>query len=84
MSYAVIADITESASLRRRVTACAAQEARSDPDSWAYVHRWDLASQPGWADAWASAVAASVEDPGADEGVITDPMILSAVQAIGA
>jgi hypothetical protein len=39
-------------------------------------------SAPGWADAWASAEAASNPDPGRDEAVITDAQILSQVQAV--
>ena len=82
MSYAGIHRMQSSPSLRARITACAVQEG----NTWAQITEpmffYKLASSPGWAAAWASAEAGSVPDPGADEGVITDGMILSAVQAV--
>lgn len=82
MSYASIAAITKSASLFDRLTACAATEGAPKPYvDWVYERIWDLAATPGWASAWASAVANGDADPGANESVITDQMILSAVQA---
>lgn len=83
MSYATIASITESQSLRRRLTAAAAEEHKTEPyEGWVSQHIWTLAASPGWAAAWESAEAGGITDPGASEGVITDPMILSAVQPI--
>jgi hypothetical protein len=43
-----------------------------------------MAAQPGFGDAYASALAADppVERPGNDPGVITDGMILGAVQSL--
>lgn len=80
MTYLQMADMTRSASLRDRLTACAAQQHARDPEQWVRDNIWSLVTQPGWADAWASAVASAIEDPGANEAVITDQMILSAVQ----
>lgn len=83
MSYKIMAEIAASGSLWRRVTACAWQEQVTDhPGEWASASMWSLAVQPGWDDAWASAVAAENPDPGDDEAVITDEQILAAVQAI--
>lgn len=82
MSYANIVSAARSQSLIDRVTACAAQQHLGMPERWAKDNAWQVAAQPGWGDAWASAVASGIEDPGADEGVITDPMILSAVQTL--
>lgn len=83
MSYLVISQITQSGSLQNRLTAAAAQEHKPTPyGAWVYDHIWDFASQPGWAEAWASALAGGVTDPGSNESVITDGMILSAVQSI--
>lgn len=82
MSYLAIHHMQSNVSLRARITACSVQEGKT----WAeiteplYFHR--LASSPGWEAAWASAEANGIADPGADEGVITDGMILSAVQAL--
>lgn len=84
MSYANIANMTESGSLMRRCFAAAAQEGETDPEGFVGTHRWEYAASPGWADAWGSATAGGDVDPGANEAVITDGMILSATQAIRA
>ena len=82
MSYAIIHSMQASPSLRARITACSAQEGKT----WAQISEplyfYKLAAQPGWAAAWASAQANQIADPGADAGVITDGMILSAVQVL--
>jgi hypothetical protein len=81
MTYATIAVIANDGALLNRITAAAADEGKPKPyTQWASEHRWDLAVTPNWAEAWESAVAAGIENPGADEGVITDGMILAAVQ----
>jgi hypothetical protein len=85
MSYKTVADMADSYSLSRRLIAGAAKESIDDPQAWAQLYRWELASQPGWDAAWDSAQAA---DPGSDHGsneaVITDGMILSGIQAVWA
>lgn len=84
MSYTSFAQIAESSSLRVRIVACAAQEGEGrNAPRWAAEHAWEL---PGadWVAAWEYALAAHPEqdyDPGADASVVTDQMILSAVQA---
>lgn len=85
--YMTIAEIQRDPYMRDRVSACVAVEwTPSMPESWVASHSWELATQPGWAAAWESAVASHPDDegyrPGADEAVITDGMILSAVQSI--
>ena len=83
MAYIDVHAMTTNGSLHGRLAAAAATEhLAGDPERWVNEHRYELASAPGWGDAWASAVAAEIEDPGADPGVITDGMILSQVQAI--
>jgi hypothetical protein len=82
MSYKTVADIAESYSLVRRLNAGAAKESIDNNVQWVQTYRWELASQPGWDAAWDSAVAGGVADPGSDEAVITDGMILSGVQAV--
>ena len=49
---------------------------------WAQQQPWALSAQPGWDAAYASAIAAKNPAPGADEAVISDGMILAAVQAL--
>lgn len=81
MSYRTISQITQSSSLFQRLVACAAEQEKTQPYvQWVSERIWDIAASPGWADKWASAVAADIEDPGADESVITDGDILAVVQ----
>lgn len=82
MTYNDVADMADSASLKRRVTAAVAEEGILDPVGWLFPRYWQIVSQPGWDDAWASAVAGGNPDPGASDAVITDGMILSGVQAV--
>lgn len=83
MTYRVIADMTDSNSLRRRLTAAAAQEDKTQPyESWVAQHIWEITSSPGWEAAWMAAEAGGIGDPGGNEGVITDGMILASVQPI--
>lgn len=89
MAYLDIANMTQSVNLTNRLNAAAAQEQANGaqlipdlPEVWVSVNRWKLVAAPGWADAWASAVASGHEDPGADPAVITDGMILSQVQEV--
>lgn len=53
-----------------------------DPDLWATRNAWAMASQPGFGDAYASALVAGNEHPGSDPAVITDAQVLSAVQSL--
>lgn len=81
MTYADITAITQSTSLIDRMTAAAAQENKPKPyDGWVRERIWELAVTPGWAEAWGSALASGIIDPGASPTVITDGMILAAVQ----
>jgi len=82
MTYNDVAEMTADFSLIRRLTAGAASESIEAPEQWVQEHKWELTSQPGWSEAWASAVAGENPDPGKDEGVITDGMILSGIQAV--
>ena len=89
MSYLTQADIADNTAMLRRVSQCAASEGIEDAESWTYEHRREWASAPGWDAAWESAEVSNppVEgeppyDPGQDEAVITDSMILSQVQSM--
>ena len=82
-TYNAIADVADSGSLARRVAASAAQEGTpGDVAAWAYERRYVYAAAPGWGEAYAYAADTGNADPGADEAVITDAMILSQVQAM--
>ena len=90
VSYLSQSEIAANYALTQRVAQSAAQETLSDPDAqdpdaWAYEHRRAWAAQPGWDGAWESARVSNPSadyDPGKDQGVITDGMILSAVQSM--
>lgn len=85
MSYQEVVDVYGSQELRMRVTACAATEGVPDPYSFIAQNEWQLAAQPGWAAAWGSAVLAELQgELGSRADVITDAMILAAVQALSA
>lgn len=86
MTYGDLVEMSNSPSLRSRVTAAVASEGQENPDQWVSIHWWSLCTQPGWADAWSSARANYNPDynpdPGARPSVITDAMILAAVQGL--
>lgn len=53
-----------------------------DPPAWQAAHSWDMAAQPGFGDAYASAVVGGVQRPGQDPAVISDAQISSAVASL--
>jgi hypothetical protein len=81
VSYFTISQMSHDPDLHERVSACAAQEQPDNPVQWAADNMLLLAAAPGWDAAWSSALAAGNPAPGRDEAVITDGMILAAVQA---
>lgn len=82
MSYATQARLAQDNALMTRVSACAATQKMSQPSQWAWDRQWVLATQPGWDEAYSAAITADNADPGGDEAVITDSMILTAVKYI--
>lgn len=84
MSYATMIAIAGNSSLTQRMTACAAQEGVTYPESWIDQRRWGLIGAD-WIAAWDYAdqtyTVNQNPDAGARTDVITDQMILSAVQA---
>jgi hypothetical protein len=86
MTYLTVAAMVENTALVKREYAAVAKEGIDPPETWQFEHRWKLASSPGWDSAWDSALAAHPDDPeydpGEDNGVVTDGMILSAVQGL--
>lgn len=87
MAYSDIAALQQDVDFNVRVQACYAVETLDvsgalDPGSWTAQHSWDMAAQPGFGDAYASAVAGSVPRPGNDPSVISDAQILGAVQSL--
>ena len=93
MSYLDQSAIANNGAMNERVAQAAAEQEKPNPDTWTHDNRRTWAAAPGWDDAWASALASHPPpapgepftgnyDPGADEAVITDEMILSQVQAM--
>jgi hypothetical protein len=87
MAYYDLAQLADDDDFKDRIGAAAQTEGRIGPGSgaveqWVADHRWELAASPGFADAYASAIAGYVPNPGRDPSVISDAQILSAVQAI--
>lgn len=84
MSYYDISVMAKDGHLRERIAACAVTEGITNPHptAWADKHQWQLAASPGWGAAYSYAAATGNDNPGQDEAVVTDGMILAAVQAI--
>lgn len=86
MSYKTISQCHDDPSFQRRINAAAAQEqgAKGElvaPELVIAPLLWAVASASDIESAYASALAAGNPDPGGDEAVITDGMILANVQA---
>lgn len=87
MAYSDVAALNADPDFRQRTMASYAGETFGDPvptnpEIWQRDHSWEVASAPGFGDAYASAIAGAVERPGNDPAVISDAQILGAVQAI--
>ena len=82
MAYSDISLLAADWDFIQRTNACAATEGIPDPVNWTVTHQWQMAATPGFGDKYASALAINVPRPGWDQSVISDPDILSAVQAL--
>lgn len=88
MSYGTIGKIATSQGFNKRVSASAAQELPDDQNvtNWVFTNVYRIAAAPGFDAAWESAEASATDntnpDIGARDDVITDGMILSAVQGL--
>jgi hypothetical protein len=81
MSYSTINVCAHDTAFLGRLTAACAQEGNDNPTLTAQQLIWAVSAAADIEAAYASALAADNPDPGGDESVITDQMILSAVQA---
>lgn len=86
-----MSEIAANYAMTQRVAQCAAQQGIPNPDMWTGNTRREWAAAPGWHEAWDYALNTHPPtddqppyDPGSDEAVITDGMILSQVQAMNA
>lgn len=82
MSYLILGKMARDPALLDRVTACAVLEGVTGADQWVRENAWLLSAQPGWVDAYKYAIDSGDDQPGANEGAVTDGMILSAVQTL--
>lgn len=82
MSYTSINRCANDAAFIARVQACAAQQGQADPIAAAQEWRWPIAAHPLAEAAYEAAIQVSNPAPGADPTVITDAMILEAVNKI--
>ena len=92
MSYLTEGDIAADTAMQTRVAQAAAGEGLPedpntgrpyDPDRWTMEHRRTWAAAPGWSEAWESAETSDPDgDHGANEGVVTDGMILAQIQSM--
>lgn len=86
MSYQAIAQAAQDPNLKLRIAACVATQP-DVPSNWWPIPaadrlQWACAGEPGWGAAWESAAAnPEITVIGNHPGVISDSMILSAVQA---
>lgn len=82
MSFADTWAMSQDEDLRHRIVACCALEQIPAPEWWERDHHWQIVARTDWADAYAYAQASGNDRPGLDAAVITDGMILSAVQTV--
>jgi len=87
MAYYDLAQLADDDDFKDRCGAAAQAEGligigSGKVEQWVADNRWTLAAAPGFADAYASAIASHVPNPGRDTSVISDAMILSAIQAL--
>jgi len=84
MAYSDQALLSVDPDFVNRLAASAAVEvdlADQQPVDWAVRNVWFIAAAPGFADDYASAIAAGVPRPGNDQSVISDDELRAAVQA---
>ena len=85
MSYGTIGQCAADSAFVSRISACLSQEqlVRGDAVDSSQLGQivWAVASASDVAAAYASAVTAQHKNPGGDDAVVTDGMILSNVQA---
>ena len=79
MSYLIQAKMAKERGLIMRIAACAAGEGVYRPTAWADANRQRLMADPEWVNRWADAIERELPNPGEDEAVITDELILAGV-----
>lgn len=94
MSFNSVVEMASNTALMNRIVAAVAREGISNPQQWTTSYLWKICASPGWDTAWDAAIANNLPDQaatnirernlGSHEGVITDSMILTAVQSMTA
>lgn len=81
MSYATIAACTADVEFQARLTGALADEGVPNPEVRYYEVRWQIAADPSIEPPYAYAIETGNPSPGGDPTVVTDEMLLAAVQA---
>lgn len=85
MTYNALHDMKESRGLYNRIVSAAALEGIDTPDTWAMNNMWPIIARPDWIDSWAYGEQTKTinhnPDTGERDDVISDAMVLAAVQA---
>lgn len=86
MTYAALAAMNTSGTLRNRIIAAAAEEGIPNPDTQVQAYMWKIIARPDWKARWTDAIVNYTDvynpDIGARPDVITDEMIKAAVIAV--
>lgn len=82
MSYGSMAQMAQDYQLRQRLYACAGQEGIADPTSWVDSNIWQIVCNTEFDTAYFYAKGINNPNPGSDETVITDAMILAHIQPL--
>lgn len=82
--FLAVGQMASDPDLRLRLLGCFGLEGDPRPEFTLQQHLWQIVSRADWANAWTYALATGkpLDGLGADELVISDQMILSAVQAV--
>lgn len=84
MSYRTQAILSQNDQLLMRIAACASTQGIPGPVGWVYERQWEFSAQQGWDTAFSAALTSNTANPGNQETIITDAMILTAVKALKA
>lgn len=82
MSYNIIARMASDYAFRQRLYACAGVSKVKDSQVWVDQNIWNIIGDADMAAAYQLAIEKSNPQPGTDESVITDEMILNKITSL--
>lgn len=68
--------------LRLRLYACAGEEGIENPQMWVDQNIWQIVANDEFDQSYSYALGTNVANPGHDEGVISDAVILAHIQPL--